>query len=67
MKRVVFYFSVIGLVNILGNFFILDVVLSNEVLIGVYIRKVWWGIDVVGVLWIVKRGGNIVLIFNILG
>lgn len=67
MKRVVLHFSATGSVNISGNSSTSDVALSNEVLTGAYIRKVWWGTDAAGASWTVKRGGNTVLILNTSG
>lgn len=62
MKRVVLHFTANGSANIVGNSSQSDVAMSNEVLTGAYIRRVWWGADTGS--WIVKRGGNTVLVLS---
>lgn len=63
-KRVVLHFTTTGSANIAGNNSTSDVALSNEVLTGAYIRRVWWGTDAAGASWTVKRGSNTVLVLN---
>lgn len=67
MKRVVLHFTTTGSANIAGNSSTSDVALSNEVLSGAYIRRVWWGTDSANASWTVKRGANTVLVLNTSG
>ena len=61
-KRVVLHFTANGSANIAGNSSTSDIAISNEVLTGAYIRRVWWGND--SGYWTVKRGSNTVMVLN---